>query len=208
MRGPVLHLKADCLSIKVPNISTFMFGLTSGRALAHCLVARPTGRIPSSRLLRAFASSPSPSAKIEKPGIRSPPRPRQPKHASAQHDDSDEITAEIAEKNLQEAKDVRHSDTPITLRPYQEEAISACVNALNDGKKRIGVSSPTGSGKTTMFMNLIPRIPSRNGRGQVLILVGSVELAHQAENAARALLPGHSVEVEQAKRVASGTSDM
>jgi ATP-dependent helicase IRC3 len=46
----------------------------------------------------------------------------------------------------------------ITLRPYQHAAVAACLDALSSGLFRIGVSSPTGSGKTTMFMSLIPRV--------------------------------------------------
>ena len=103
--------------------------------------------------------------------------------------------------------DEEHNRT--TLRPYQESAVSACLSALSSGLTRIGVSSPTGSGKTTMFMSLIPRIEATDQRSRVLILVGSVELANQAENAAKRIL-GDSwrVEVEQGKRQASGTADM
>jgi hypothetical protein len=39
----------------------------------------------------------------------------------------------------------------ISLRPYQVEAIESCVNALDRGLQRIGVSPPTGSGKTVML---------------------------------------------------------
>ena len=96
-----------------------------------------------------------------------------------------------------------------TLRPYQESAVTACLSALSSGLTRIGVSSPTGSGKTTMFMSLIPRIETTDQRSRVLILVGSVELANQAENAAKRILgEGWRVEVEQGKRQASGTADM
>jgi ATP-dependent helicase IRC3 len=102
---------------------------------------------------------------------------------------------------------------PTVLRGYQEDAIQACLDALSSGLTRIGVSSPTGSGKTTMFMHLIPRITaSADGaveRGKTLILVGSVELANQAEGAAVRLLgPDWSVEVEQASRRASGHADV
>jgi len=97
---------------------------------------------------------------------------------------------------------------PTTLRPYQTEAIDACLAGLDRGLTRIGVSSPTGSGKTTMFMSLIPQVEYL-GRKQVLVLVGSVELALQAEAAAKRLLgPGYTIEVEQAKRVASGKADV
>lgn len=99
------------------------------------------------------------------------------------------------------------------LRDYQEDAIQKCLEALSSGLTRIGVSSPTASGKTTMFMHLIPRVQSihepQGDRGRTLILVGSVELANQAEGAARRLLgPEWSVEVEQASRRASGQADM
>lgn len=40
---------------------------------------------------------------------------------------------------------------PSWLRPYQVDVIEACVNALDRGLQRIGVSSPTGSGKTVML---------------------------------------------------------
>lgn len=101
--------------------------------------------------------------------------------------------------------------TGITLRPYQHTAINACLTALSSGLTRIGVSSPTGSGKTTMFMNLIPLIRSQglDEKGRTLIIVGSVELANQAESAAKRLLGKEClVEVEQAKRTSSGRANM
>lgn len=102
------------------------------------------------------------------------------------------------------------------LRPYQTDAVDACLEALEKGRTRIGVSSPTGSGKTTMFMHLIPQVRDSyltegQGRGskQTLILVGSVELALQAEAAAQRILGDkYTVEVEQARRVASGHADV
>lgn len=42
------------------------------------------------------------------------------------------------------------SHAPIVLRPYQEACIESCLEAINAGHSRIGVSSPTGSGKTTV----------------------------------------------------------
>ncbi|KAK8861366.1 hypothetical protein IAR55_002185 [Kwoniella newhampshirensis] len=108
-----------------------------------------------------------------------------------------------------------NSPSPITLRPYQLAAIQECLQALTSGLRRIGVSSPTGSGKTTMFMNLVPLVPFYNnttptgGSGRTLIVVSSVELASQAEGAARRLLGDEwTVEVEQSKRKASGRADV
>lgn len=113
---------------------------------------------------------------------------------------SEEIDAELDAQAL----------PSIVLRPYQEEAIEACLSALDRGLRRIGVSSPTGSGKTTMFMNLIPQVKLEDQkRTQTLILVGSVELALQAEGAAKRILGDQwSVEVEQSKRIASGNADV
>lgn len=68
----------------------------------------------------------------------------------------------------------------VTLRPYQQECVDACLDALSSGKHRIGVSLPTsvgwssslaklicgsGSGKTTIFADLIPKIPTRGQNG-------------------------------------------
>ena len=59
---------------------------------------------------------------------------------------------------------------PIVLRPYQEEAMQACVDGLERGLTRFAVSSPTGSGKTTMFTRLISRLAcaksTPDGRGR------------------------------------------
>ena len=111
--------------------------------------------------------------------------------------------------NFEQVEKLVEDNTGTTLRPYQETAVSACLSALSSGLTRLGVSSPTGSGKTTMFISLIPRIETTTEGSRVLILVGSVELANQAENAARRLLgDGYRIEVEQGKRIASGTADM
>ncbi|KAI9632390.1 P-loop containing nucleoside triphosphate hydrolase protein [Dioszegia hungarica] len=103
---------------------------------------------------------------------------------------------------------------PIVLRPYQEEAMQACVDGLERGLTRFAVSSPTGSGKTTMFTRLISRLASAkstpDGRGRkTLIITPSVELANQAEATARKMLgPEWSIEVEQGSRVATGQADV
>lgn len=61
-------------------------------------------------------------------------------------------SSNLAEAVLEEEEtEVAESSLGITLRPYQLDAIEACLDALKDGKTRIGVSSPTGSGKTTIL---------------------------------------------------------
>lgn len=98
----------------------------------------------------------------------------------------------------------------LVLRPYQEECVSTCLSALHAGKTRIGVSSPTGSGKTTVFTELISRLPAAKGcEGRALILVNGITLAYQAAATARRMLPNVSVEIEQGgKHVASGRADI
>jgi hypothetical protein len=106
-------------------------------------------------------------------------------------------------------RDEETTSSSVVLRPYQEAAITSCLEALSSGLTRIGVSSPTGSGKTTMFMSLIPKVADQGERTRTLILVSSVDLASQAEGAARRMLgPGYRIEVEQGKRIASGTADV
>lgn len=112
------------------------------------------------------------------------------------------------------------SPSSIQLRPYQERAVSECLSAIASGITRIGVSSPTGSGKTTMFVELIARLPpinhpppssggpSRQGT-RVLIVVNSIELALQAASAVTRSHPSLHVEIEQgAKYTASGFADV
>jgi len=47
---------------------------------------------------------------------------------------------------------------PVVLRSYQNECIQSCLEALASGVTRIGVSLPTGSGKTTVFLSLLSQI--------------------------------------------------
>lgn len=97
----------------------------------------------------------------------------------------------------------------LKLRPYQEQCLQACVTALARGEQRIGVSLPTGSGKTTVFLCLLSRIKPRvPGATRSLIIVNSVELAQQTRDHARRLFPRWSVEVEQGGNCATGDADM
>lgn len=101
---------------------------------------------------------------------------------------------------------------PIVLRPYQELCLTSCTDALAAGSTRIGVSLPTGSGKTTVFVSLLSRIasPANNvAATRSLIVVNSIELAHQSAEQVRRMFPHWHVEIEQgAKYQASGTADV
>ncbi|KAF9822124.1 hypothetical protein IEO21_00118 [Rhodonia placenta] len=93
-----------------------------------------------------------------------------------------------------------HSNSPVVLRPYQESCVDACLEALASGSTRIGVSLPTGSGKTTVFVSLLSRIrpPSRNTiASNALIIVNSVELAQQVAAQIEQQCAGERVEIEQ-----------
>ncbi|KAF8905532.1 P-loop containing nucleoside triphosphate hydrolase protein [Gymnopilus junonius] len=101
---------------------------------------------------------------------------------------------------------------PVVLRPYQEHCLRACTDALASGSTRIGVSLPTGSGKTTVFITLLSRIspPAENSQAtKSLIVVNSIELARQSADQLARLFPHWHVEIEQGtKHQASGLADV
>lgn len=101
--------------------------------------------------------------------------------------------------------------SPVVLRPYQESCLQACVDALQRGSTRIGVSLPTGAGKTTVFISLLARLSSpaqAPDATRTLVIVNSVELARQTAEQARRLFPQWTVEIEQGKHHASGLADL
>jgi ATP-dependent helicase IRC3 len=103
------------------------------------------------------------------------------------------------------------TETALQLRDYQESCIDACLNALKRGVTRIGVSMPTGSGKTTVFVSLLHKIPlneTRPAAKNTLIIVNSIELATQAANQVKRMFPETTVEIEQGKNNASGLADV
>lgn len=88
----------------------------------------------------------------------------------------------------------------VVLRPYQESCLDACTAALESGCSRIGVSLPTGAGKTTVFISLLDRILPPKGSPdatRALIVVNSIELARQSAAQTSALFPDWKVEIEQ-----------
>ncbi|KIY64218.1 P-loop containing nucleoside triphosphate hydrolase protein [Cylindrobasidium torrendii FP15055 ss-10] len=103
----------------------------------------------------------------------------------------------------------RFSST-VALRPYQEQCLTACTDALRDGASRIGVSLPTGSGKTTVFISLLARLqPPTKQHTRALIIVNSIELARQSADQVEKMFPKWTVEIEQgAKHKASGMADV
>ncbi|EJD04075.1 P-loop containing nucleoside triphosphate hydrolase protein [Fomitiporia mediterranea MF3/22] len=101
----------------------------------------------------------------------------------------------------------------VQLRPYQETCLQACLETLRDkDSTRIGISLPTGSGKTTVFVSLISMLqppPSSPNAVRALIIVNSVELARQAAEQVGRMFPELSVEIDQGtKHKASGLADV
>lgn len=99
----------------------------------------------------------------------------------------------------------------LVLRPYQQSCLDACHAALRAGITRIGVSLPTGAGKTTIFTTLLSQIPSSRPSevSGSLIIVNSVELARQAAAQAEKTQPHWKVELEQGvSHRASGRADV
>ncbi|KAG7099100.1 hypothetical protein E1B28_000974 [Marasmius oreades] len=99
----------------------------------------------------------------------------------------------------------------LVLRPYQEECLEACVQALSEGTSRLGVSLPTGSGKTTVFISLLSRMcsPPSSEASRALIIVNNIELATQSAEQVSRLFPAWSVEIEQGvKHRATGRADV
>ncbi len=83
-----------------------------------------------------------------------------------------------------------------TLRPYQQEAIAAVVEARRRGVRRMVVCLPTGTGKTVIFAEL-----ARRARHQVLVLAHRAELLEQARAKLQSALgDGGLVAIEQGGR--------
>jgi ATP-dependent helicase IRC3 len=101
--------------------------------------------------------------------------------------------------------------SPLRLRPYQEICLKACLDAHSAGVSRVGVSLPTGAGKTAVFISLLSRLEPRNDSPDAtrsLVIVNSIELAKQAAAQAKHLRPDWVIEIEQGKHKASGDADL
>ncbi|CAI1846404.1 hypothetical protein SEUBUCD646_0B04410 [Saccharomyces eubayanus] len=107
-------------------------------------------------------------------------------------------------RNLLRKKVIKRCYSVPVLRDYQQDAIDACVNSIQQGTKRIGVSLATGGGKTVIFSNLISQLRQKNSRGnernfRSLILVHRRELALQATNTLKRIFPDLKVHIEMGK---------
>jgi len=115
--------------------------------------------------------------------------------------------------------------TGLKLRDYQEECVQSVLAALRDGRRQVGISLATGSGKTVrlrdehpclilivgqvIFTELVGCIPPPTEEAtQSLILVHRQELVEQAARHCSARYPQKTVEIEMGKLHASGRADI
>ncbi|CUS23516.1 LAQU0S10e02234g1_1 [Lachancea quebecensis] len=90
------------------------------------------------------------------------------------------------------------SYSSLALRDYQHECVDRCLDSINQGQRRIGVSLATGGGKTVIFSSLIDRLRRESGKSnhKTLILVHRRELAQQACRVLRAFFPTLNFQME------------
>lgn len=72
----------------------------------------------------------------------------------------------------------------ITLRPYQQQARDAAINAWNDGKLNVLIPSPTGSGKTEIGLAVLAKEVGLHKRDRALWIAHRRELIFQPRDRA------------------------
>src|SRR5215813_11338540 len=93
----------------------------------------------------------------------------------------------------------------IELRDYQIDALERIKKAYTDGRRRILVSLPTGTGKTVVFASF-PRHFKMKKR--LLVVAHREELLIQAEQKFRAIDPELKIGIERAGDYATGESQV
>jgi len=88
-------------------------------------------------------------------------------------------------------------------RPYQETAVQQVLSLYLRGTRSLLLHLPTGSGKTVIASLIIERLLPLLGSDRLLFLAHRRELLDQTAATLRAHLPGLSIGVEQAERVAA-----
>ncbi|KAG5984339.1 hypothetical protein E4U55_005224 [Claviceps digitariae] len=101
-------------------------------------------------------------------------------------------------------------DAKPILRDYQQECIKSVLSSLERGRKRVGISLATGSGKTVIFTQLIDQVKPRfdGGGNRTLILAHRRELVEQAARHCRLAYPEKTIEIEMGSIHASGAADI
>jgi superfamily II DNA or RNA helicase len=86
----------------------------------------------------------------------------------------------------------------MSLRPYQEEAITNALRAFESGQQRTALVLATGAGKTVIFADLIRRWVERHPGQPVIVLAHRSELLSQAAQKIRFWAAGLRVGLVQA----------
>jgi superfamily II DNA or RNA helicase len=168
-------------------------------ALRALQITRVTPRICT---IRQFHSSPFTLVENVEKEVSAPRKRGRPKKIK-----TEETAVEVAEVNTNISTEVKPVSKPTksrkapkisditrlippsaiqpsptrSLRPYQEECVEACLSAISEGKRRLGISLATGAGKTVIFTNLIGKVQLEDTkRYQTIILVHRRELVEQA----------------------------
>jgi superfamily II DNA or RNA helicase len=94
---------------------------------------------------------------------------------------------------------------PFNLRDYQRECLAAIYSRYKAGVRRQLICLPTGTGKTVIFA----QFPSFfRMKRRMLVLAHRAELLNQARDKLLVANPALNVEIEQAERSASASSDV
>jgi superfamily II DNA or RNA helicase len=87
----------------------------------------------------------------------------------------------------------------VELRPYQQECLERVLSRYREGKRRLLVSLPTGTGKTVVFAKLPGFLKMKK---RMLVLAHREELLEQAADKFAAMAPELPVGIEQGSRSA------
>ncbi len=88
-----------------------------------------------------------------------------------------------------------HLSTRLALRPYQEESLAEVDKAYKNGRNRLLVSLPTGTGKTLIFSHLVAK-----SEGRSLVIAHREELIEQAFDKIRMVLPNADLGIVKAEQ--------
>jgi superfamily II DNA or RNA helicase len=97
------------------------------------------------------------------------------------------------------------SSLMLELRRYQAEALESVKAAYRNGKRRVLVSLPTGTGKTVVFAHFPSALRMRK---RLLVIAHREELLLQAEDKFRAADPSLKIGMERAESYASPDSQV
>ena len=91
------------------------------------------------------------------------------------------------------------------MRPYQRDCIKRVLASYKEGRRRVLVSLPTGTGKTVVFASFPRELRMKK---KMLILAHRDELLEQAREKLLTAAPEVSVEIEQGQRRASASAQV